>query len=94
MADLLQMNTQEQYELKQALEVQGMSATQRGAWLSAEWARVQVTAQLFMSRFPSQPGAMSFATLAEKNAYDERRELMQATQFSLASTSKYAPSPK
>ncbi len=87
-----QMHLQEQRELAQALAVQRMNAQERGVWLSTEWARVQTTAQLFMSRFPSQPGAMSFATLAEKNQHDEQRELMQAAQFSLVATSQHAPS--
>lgn len=91
MTDSILMTPQEQRELAQALAVQRMNAEQRSEWLRVEWATATANAQLFMSRFPSQPGAISFASLAEKNHHDEQRELRQAAQYSLTATSRHAP---
>ncbi|TAG25830.1 MAG: hypothetical protein EAZ37_11295 [Burkholderiales bacterium] len=78
MPTLITDQQQEARELLQALAVQAMSASERAAWWRSELAAVQTHTQLFMNRFPTQPGAMSFASLAEKNRHDEERELEQA----------------
>lgn len=83
---------QEERELQQALAVQRMSAAERGAWLRKEWATAQANAQLFMRRFPQRLGALNFACLAEKNQYDEARELEQALNYAIAEHPSHAAS--
>jgi hypothetical protein len=79
---------QEDRELAQALHVQGMTDAERTQWLIDEWGGVQRRAGLFSAQFPAhQPGARCFATLQEKNAFDEAREIAFAVRYSVFATS-------
>lgn len=83
----LQPLSQEIRELAQALRVQTMPDDQRDQWMVHEWGRAQRQAGLFRLQLPPhQPGARSFATLDEKNAFDEARELAFAMRHSVFAT--------
>lgn len=79
--------SQEIRELAQALRVQAMPDDERDQWMVQEWGGVQRQAGLFRLQLPPhQPGARSFATLDEKNAFDEARELAFAVRHSVFAT--------
>ncbi len=83
----LPLQSQESRELAQALRVQFMSDVERDRWIVDEWGRAQRQAGLFRAQLPShQPGARSFLTLEEKNAFDEARELAFAMRHSVFAT--------
>jgi hypothetical protein len=90
MATSSDLTPQEERELAQAILVQHMSPEDRAAWWSKEFAAVQASAQLMMPYFPVRPGAISFATMAEKNRYDEKRELDEAMNHSLIAKTRLA----
>ena len=69
------LGIKEQRELAQAMVVHRMNAKERGLWLGQQITIVQAQLQLMMQHFPARPGARSFALMAEKNRYDEQREL-------------------
>ena len=80
---------QESAELAEALRVQAMSASERIAWLENVWGKVQRSANAFSVNQPEHvPTARSYATLEEKNRFDEARELAFAMQHSIFATQK------
>ena len=85
-------SSQASRELLQALAVQRMGSQERAAWWRQELAIVQAHTQFFMDHFPSRPGAVSFSSLAEKNHYDEARELEQALNHAVVSRASHAAS--
>ena len=69
-------------ELQEALRVQGMTPAARWQWLQNEWGRLQDSAALLSTNDQTTPHtARSYATLVEKNRFDENRELAQALQM-------------
>ncbi len=81
-------------ELLEALRVQAMSQSQRSEWLHNVWGRVQRNAQAFLANAPDyQPTARSYASLEEKNRFDEVRELAFAMQHSVYARHKVTPAP-
>lgn len=74
-------------ELQEALRVQAMTPAARWLWLQEAWGRLQDGAAFLSQHDPHMPGtARSFATLDEKNRFDEDRELRQALQMSIHAT--------
>ena len=83
--------TQEDRELAEALRVQAMSAVERSAWLRDVWGRVQRNAAVLQTHAPAhEPTARSYATMDEKNRFDEERELAFAMQHSVFATQRTA----
>ncbi len=73
---------QAERELQEALRVQGMTPAARWLWLQENWGRLQDGAALLGSDDQSKPDtARCYATLEEKNRFDEDRELSQALQM-------------
>ena len=78
---------QEKAELLEALRVQAMSGSERSAWLHDVWGKVQRNSAAFLVNAPAQaPTARSYATLDEKNRFDEARELAFAMRHSVFSS--------
>ncbi|MBK9441373.1 MAG: hypothetical protein IPN53_08670 [Comamonadaceae bacterium] len=70
---------QAERELQQALRVQSMTPAARWLWLQEAWGPLQDSAAFLLPNDPSMPGAArSYATLDEKNHFDEDREIRQA----------------
>jgi hypothetical protein len=85
---------QQDTELAEALRVQAMTQAQRNDWLHNVWGRVQRNAQAFLAHEPEyQPTARSYASLEEKNRFDEARELAFALQYSVYAMQKASPEP-
>ena len=81
--------TQEDRELLEALHVQAMSPAQRSAWLKAMWDRVQRNSEALQANAPEhQPTARSYASMDEKNRFDEARELQFALRHSVSATQR------
>lgn len=75
---------QESFELLEALRVQAMSTSERSAWLRDVWGKIQRDAAAFFVHAPEQVAtARSYATLDEKNRFDEARELAFAVHHSV-----------
>jgi hypothetical protein len=73
---------QAEREVQDALLVQGMTPEARWLWLQETWGRLQDSAALLGSDDQPAPGtARCYATLEEKNRFDEARELKQALQM-------------
>ena len=73
---------QAERELQEALRVQGMTPAARWLWLQETWGRLQDSATLLSPNDQPVPGAARcYATLDEKNRFDEARELSQALQM-------------
>jgi hypothetical protein len=73
---------QAEREVQEALLVQGMTPEARWVWLQENWGRLQDSAALLGSGDQYTPGtARCYATLEEKNRFDELRELKQALQM-------------
>jgi hypothetical protein len=71
-------------ELQEALRVQGMSPEARWIWLQQTWGRLQDSAAFLRPDDQPMPGAArSYATLNEKNRFDEDREIRQALKMSM-----------
>jgi len=71
-------------ELREALRVQSMSADARWQWLQIEWGALQDCATLlFQKHAPPRYTSHSFATLADKNRFDEAVELERALRMSI-----------
>lgn len=69
-------------ELQEALRVQSMTPAMRWLWLQEAWGRLQDSAAFLLPNDPSMPGAARcYATLDEKNRFDEDREIRQALQM-------------
>ncbi len=82
------LQSQEDRELAQALQVQGMPDAERAQWFANEWGRVQRRSRLFRAQMPPRlPTTRSFATPDEKNAFDEAREIEFAVRYSVFSVS-------
>jgi hypothetical protein len=77
---------QEQRELAEALRVQAMMPFERSKWLASSWGELQRQAASFHRDLtPSTvPAARHFATLDEKNRFDEERETARALQLALS----------
>lgn len=72
-------------EVQEALRVQQMVPTARFAWLEQTWGRLQNDAVVFFTDVQHEPAsARCYATLDEKNRFDQARELRQALQIHLA----------
>jgi len=72
-------------EVQEALRVQLMAPAARFAWLQETWGRLQNSASLFTVNVKHPPAAARcYATLDEKNRFDDERELQQALQIHLA----------
>ena len=84
---------QETAELTQALRVQAMSDAERSAWLENVWGKVQQDANAFRAHAPSREHtARSYATLEEKNRFEEARELAFAMHHSIYATQRVVSS--
>jgi hypothetical protein len=84
--------SQEDRELAEALRVQAMTSTQRSAWLDTEWGKVQRNAAALQINAPAHvPTTRSYATMDEKNRFDEARELEFALLHSVYATRRVAP---
>ena len=84
--------TQEDRELAEALRVQAMSPVERSAWLRGVWGRVQRNAAALQAHAPAhEPTARSYATMDEKNRFDEARELAFALRHSVYATQRTSP---
>ncbi|MFZ2123877.1 hypothetical protein [Rhodoferax sp.] len=76
---------QAEREVQEALRVQQMTPVARFVWLQENWGRLQNSAPLFNSNVQRPPAAARcYATLEEKNRFDDARELKQALQIHLA----------
>lgn len=72
-------------ELQEALRVQQMTPSARFAWLQKTWGRLQDSASfLNADARRTSAAARCYATLEEKNRFDDERELQQALQLHLA----------
>lgn len=84
MTILMRPIDEESAELLEALRVQAMPDIQRSAWLRDVWGKVQRSSAAFLVNAPEQvPTARSYATLDEKNRFDEARELAFAMHHSV-----------
>ena len=73
---------QAERELQEALRVQAMTEQARWLWLQETWGRLQDSAAGLLPVDPSIAGAARcYATLNEKNQFDEEREIRQALQM-------------
>jgi hypothetical protein len=69
-------------EIEQAVMVQAMTADERLEWLEKHWGHLQQSANLMLAKLPATPRrARHFVTHAEKNEYDQARELERALQI-------------
>ncbi len=77
---------QEQRELSEALRVQAMMPYERSMWLDSTWGALQSQAQGFHQDLKpaSLRAVRHFATMDEKNRYDEERETEQALLLALS----------
>jgi hypothetical protein len=79
---------QAERELQEALRVQGMTPEARWLWLQETWGRLQDSAALLSPNDQPVPGAARcYATLDEKNRFDEDRELSLALNLPIHRTS-------
>ncbi len=70
---------QAERELQEALRVQDMTPIARWLWLQETWGRLQDGAAFLSSNDQPMPGAARcYASLSEKNRFDESREIQQA----------------
>ncbi len=73
---------QAERELQEALRVQDMTPVARWLWLQETWGRLQDSAALLSPNEQPVPGAARcYASLDEKNRFDEDREIRQALQM-------------
>ena len=73
---------QAERELQEALRVQGMTPAARWLWLQETWGCLQDSAAfLSPNDLPMPHKARCYATLEEKNRFDEHRELKHALQM-------------
>lgn len=76
-----------QREVAEALRVQDMNPVERLAWLRSAWTPLQVAASSLMGSVDALPPGHvrvrvhHFATMAEKNAFDLRREIEAAVRL-------------
>ncbi|HSO45103.1 MAG TPA: hypothetical protein VLQ47_06245 [Rhodoferax sp.] len=76
---------QAEREVHEALRVQQMTPALRFAWLQENWGRLQNSASLFSANLQYSPAAARcYASMEEKNRFDDERELRQALQIHLA----------
>ncbi len=69
-------------ELAEALRVQAMTPTERFKWLEDHWGRLQDDATVLFSRTSPQQGtSRCYTSLAEKNRFDEDREIQVAMRY-------------
>lgn len=80
---------QAERELQEALRVQGMTPAARWHWLQETWGRLQMSATFLAAIDQPLPGAARcYATLEEKNRFDEDREIRQALQMPIHMASR------
>lgn len=73
---------QAERELQEALLVHSMTPAARWLWLQATWGRLQDSATFFSPHVSSVHGAARcYASLEEKNRFDEEREIRQALKM-------------
>ncbi len=75
-------------ELDEALRVRYMSPRERSAWLRDVWNPLQAQGSALLAGLSVEHGARCFASFAEKNRYDEDRELALAVQLQTKKTSR------
>ena len=79
-------------ELAEALRVQTMTPAERSDWLVSVWGRVQQNAAAFSASAPEPVHtARSYASMDEKNRFDQARELEFAMHHSVYATQKLLP---
>ena len=84
--------TQPARELAEALRVQAMSALERSTWLEEVWGRVQRNAAALQANAPEHvPTARCYASMDEKNRFDEARELQFALRHSVFASQRTDP---
>ena len=72
-------------EVQEALQVQQMPPAERFAWLQENWGRLQNSVSLFNANVQHPPAAARcYATMDEKNRFEDERELRQALKIHLA----------
>lgn len=75
-------------EVAEALRVQSMCPDERYEWLRESWGYLQRQADFLYADLPDRkPAVHSFATLEEKNRFDEAREIDFALAVTRMSTS-------
>lgn len=80
---------QAERELQEALRVQVMTPAARWLWLQETWGRLQDSATLLSpDDQPSPSAARCYASLDEKNRFDEDREIRQALRLTIHMTSQ------
>jgi hypothetical protein len=81
--------SQEDRELQEALRVQAMTDEQRSTWMRTVWDRVQRNAQALRVHAPEhQPTARCYASMEEKNRFDDARELEFALRYSVIASQR------
>jgi hypothetical protein len=69
-------------ELKEALRVQFMQPEERFHWLKDSWGHLQDESSLLFATVQILPGAARcYTSLAEKNRFDEDREINRALEL-------------
>ena len=80
---------QQSAELAEALRVQTMTPAERSDWLVSVWGKVQGSAQAFSVHAPDRVHtARSYASMDEKNRFDQARELEFAMLHSVYAAQK------
>jgi hypothetical protein len=75
---------QAERELQQALCVQSMTPAARWLWLQQTWGELQDSAAFLLPNDqPAHGAARCYASLDEKNRFDDDREIRQALQMSI-----------
>jgi hypothetical protein len=73
---------QAEREVREALRVAAMTPAERYSWLKENWGRLQDSGSLlFAGSMPRQAAARCYASLEEKNRFDEQREIERALQL-------------
>lgn len=73
---------QAERELQEALRVQAMTPAARWLWLQEAWGRLQDSAAILLpSEPPARGAARCYASMDEKNRFDEDREIRHAMQM-------------
>jgi len=76
---------QAERELQEALRVYQMTPAARFTWLQETWGRLQDSAAFFNADARrASAAARCYATMDEKNRFEDERELRQALQIRLA----------
>ncbi len=78
---------QAEREVGEALRVQGMTSAARWQWLQQTWGTLQDSAVFLLPNDqPAHGAARYYASLDEKNRFDEDREIRQALRMPIHMT--------